>query len=234
MRPLSSLITTLCFIVGISFAGVNANGQLSSEQIRSAIARGKQYRTRDQYLESGLRSQRFQLSSAWATDGISKYLVFYTDYDIVAAAAAGASHEMRELSDADVQKLPLSGLVIVNVQLHARGTFPVERLRNKFVGDNLHLVLQTGDQIIQPIARSDMRDTGVLEPSGPLVVNYWQVGNTSIINAERMGFSQDRVEVEFAFRVAPDAASKKAKVILIDGGNKHHEKEIDLAGMLNR
>jgi hypothetical protein len=122
----------------------------------------------------------------------------------------------------------------VNVQLHARGAVPVERLQRKFTGDNLHLVLQIGDTVLQPVARSDMRDTGAIPPSGPLVIRSWTAGNTSIITADQLGFSAERVEVEFAFQIPADAGTKKTKAILIDGQAKHHEKDVDLGRLLQR
>jgi hypothetical protein len=221
------------FIIAI-FLQANAETMLSPTEVQAAIAYGKQFRTRAQYLDSGMKSQKYQISSAWATDGISKYVLLFTDYDIVAAEAAAANQQMRELSDADVKKLPLSGLVIANVQLHARGAVPVERLQKKFSADTLHLVLQIADTVLQPVARSDMHDTGVVPPSGPIIVRSWTAGNTSIITTDQLGFSAERVEVEFAFQVPAYSAGQKAKAILIDAGAKHYEKEIDLARLLHR
>jgi hypothetical protein len=113
---------------------------LTSSQIQDAIARGKQFGTRDRYLDSGIKSQKFKLAGAFAGDGISKYLIFFTDYDIVAAATADATHQMREFSDVNARSLPLSGLTLVNVQLHACGDFPVRSLQRHFTGQDLHLV----------------------------------------------------------------------------------------------
>jgi hypothetical protein len=96
--------------------------------------------SRLRYLDSGIKSQKFKLAGAFAGDGISKYLIFFTDYDIVAAATADATHQMREFSDVNARSLPLSGLTLVNVQLHACGDFPVRRLQRHFTGQDLHLV----------------------------------------------------------------------------------------------
>lgn len=139
----------------------------------------------------------------------------------------------RSLSDADLRKLPLSGLVLVNVQLHARGEFPVARLRSKYTGENLHLVLQIGDTVLQPVLRSDISDTGVVPPSGPVIVRFWTVGNTSLITTDQLGFSAERVEVEFAFQIPTVATHGKAKTILIDGAGKHHVVDVDLAKILH-
>jgi hypothetical protein len=208
---------------------------LNPAQLQAALNYGNQFRSRAQYLDTGMKAQKYQISSAWAVDGISKYLLFFTDYDIVAAAAAAAHQQMRELSVADIQKLPLSGLVFVNVQLHARGTFPVERLQGRFgsTSDKLHLVLQIGDKVLQPVGRSDMRDSGVVSPTGPIIVRSWTIGNTSMITTDQLGYSQERVEVEFVFRLPADFADRKAKAILIDGQGKQYKVDVDLAAILH-
>ncbi|MCU1250089.1 MAG: hypothetical protein JWQ49_3118 [Edaphobacter sp.] len=229
MEALMKNVLTFVLLSAIAGIAQVPSSPLTSPQIQDAIAKGKQYRTRDRYLDGGIKAQKIRLAGAFAGDGISKYLIFFTDYDIVAAAAADAAHQMREFSDVDAKNLPLSGLTLVNVQLHARGDFPVRRLQQHFIGQNLHLVLQIGNTVIQPVARSDVRDSGVMPADGPLVVRYWTNGNTSLITTDRLGFSAERIEVEFAFQIPPEIAAAKAKAILIDGEGKHYVDEVDLA-----
>ena len=78
-----------------------------------------------------------------------------------------------------------------------------------------------------------MRDTGVVPPEGPTIVHFWTVGNTSVITTDQLGFSQERVELEFAFHVPADSIGEKAKAILIDGSGNHPEKDVDLARILH-
>jgi hypothetical protein len=70
-------------------------------------------------------------------------------------------------------------------------------------------------------------------PSGPVVIRSWTTGNTSLITTDHLGFSQERVEVEFAFKVPANSAKEKTKAILIDGEGKHYEKEVDLLKVLH-
>jgi len=207
--------------------------KLNEPQIKAAAAFGKQFKSRDQFLDKGLKGQKLQMSSAWAMDGISKYLLLFTDYDVVAAGSAAANQQMRELSDDDIKKLSLPGLLYVNVQLHGRGAVPVARLRRNFGGEGPHLVFQVGDATIQPVAKNAGSDTGVIPPSGPTQVSVWNVGNTSYVTAQPLGWSEERLEVEFAFQLPPDALKQKVKAILIDRQGKRYPIDVDLRALLH-
>ena len=81
-----------------------------------AIAYGSSFKSRLQYLDKGLKHQKVQLASAWAKDGMSKYVTFFTDYEAVAAAAAQAKQEMRDFTTEDAQKLSLTGMIFAHVE----------------------------------------------------------------------------------------------------------------------
>jgi hypothetical protein len=204
--------------------------KLSPAQIQKAIAAGKQYKTRDQFLNAGMKQQKIQISSAFAMDGISKYLVVFTDYDVVAAESAAANQQMREFSEADAQKLPLAGLMYVDVQLHGRGDLPVMRLQNNFGGTGPHLVFQMGDKIIQPLAKKG-EDSGTVPANGPSLISVWRSGNMSTVTAQPLGFSQERIDLEFAFDIPQDDLGKNAKAILIDNKGKRYSVDVKLAAL---
>jgi hypothetical protein len=235
MKKFAALIMAFVALICVAAAQESENNplKLKPEQTRAAIAFGKQFKSRDQFLDNGLKRQKLQISSAWAVDGISKYLLFFTDYDVVAAASTAANQQMRELNDDDVKKLPLSGLLHVNVLLHGRGSIPVARLRANFGGEGPHLVIQMGDTIIQPVAKNFGSDTGVIPPSGPVQISVYNVGNTSYITEHQLGWSQERLEVEFAFQLPPEALQQKVKAILIDTQGKRYPIDIDLRTILH-
>ena len=56
-----------------------------------------------------------------AVDGISKYATFFNDWQALAAEAAAAHQQLRELRADEVQA---SGLLHAFVEVHARGAIP--------------------------------------------------------------------------------------------------------------
>jgi hypothetical protein len=76
------------------------------DQMAKGIALGKQFTTRKQFIETGLKQNKIQISSAWAKDGISKYVTFYRDYHVVAARVAEATQQLRDVSEKDLSAIP--------------------------------------------------------------------------------------------------------------------------------
>src|ERR1700721_113658 len=74
---------------------------LTPQQVQSAIQEGSKYKTVDKFLEKGLKGKRVKLASAMAMDGMSKYATFFNDWQAVAAEAAAANQQMRELKADD-------------------------------------------------------------------------------------------------------------------------------------
>src|SRR5688572_26213205 len=66
---------------------------LSDGEIRSAIEVGSCYNSRSHYLSTALTRNRVKIASAFARDGVSKYITFISDYEMVAAAAASAKQD---------------------------------------------------------------------------------------------------------------------------------------------
>src|SRR5258708_39709218 len=73
------VITSLMFTVAVNSA------VLTEDQIAQAIAYGAQFKTRDKFLDKGLKGVRVKLASAMAMDGISKYATFFNDWNFIAA-----------------------------------------------------------------------------------------------------------------------------------------------------
>jgi hypothetical protein len=197
-----------------------------------AIAYGKRFKSRAKFLDDGIKPNKIQLASSMAIDGISKYVTLFTDFEAVAAAAAAANQEMRDFTEADAAKLPLSRLVYANVAVHGRGAIPVAKVEKRFIHNAPHLVLQIDGVIVQPLTKEakapERRETDL----GVTSVSVTQLGSVSLLTANRLGWIENRVELEFAFRLSPEQLKKHATVILIDGEGNRTQKEVDLSKIL--
>jgi len=204
--------------------------QVASEaQIAKAVAYGESFPSRNKYLDGALKKNKFQIASAWSKDGISKYFIFFSDFDIIASAASQAKHEMRNLTTEDIQKLPLSGLIYVNVQLHARGTMPVHKLEKRFGHTNAHLVFEVDGQIVQPVSKQLVSQNEASVEFPVAVLTWWDTKHTSLVTGGTLGYEGERVELEFGFRLTPDQMNKKATVILIDGDERQYKTDVNLS-----
>jgi hypothetical protein len=197
-----------------------------------AIKYGSKFKSRSKFLEDGLKDNKVQLASAWAVDGISKYVTLFTDYEAVASAAAQARQEMRQFTVADAEKLPLTGLIYAHVEVHGRGDIPTRKVAKRYVQNSAHLVMQFGEDVVQPLSKElkGVRDAGVDLPFA--LFTWWDAGNVSLLTGGPLGFSGAKAELEFVFRLSPEQLKKKGTIILIDGDGNRHQKEVDLAKML--
>jgi hypothetical protein len=202
MRPL------LCALLAISLA----NGQtLTTDQIAAAIAYGSHYKTRDQFLEKGLRGIRVKVASAMALDGISKFATFFNDWNYIAAEAAGANQQLREVKPEDFDA---EGLLHAFVEIHARGAIPASKLNRRYLQDRAHLVIRVGDKTIQPVAKSMLKRSD--QSPGSVV----------------LGLPTGKITLEFAFGVAPNEMAQEVEVILVDGDGNQHKGKANLAEAL--
>jgi len=184
---------------------------LTPQQVQAAIQEGSTYKSVGKFLEKGLKGQRVKLASAMAMDGISKYATFFNDWQAVAAEAAAAHQQMRELKPDEVQS---KGLLHAFVEIHARGASGTGKLDRRYGNDRAHLVLKIGDRIVQPLAKN------MIYRSGQSVAMFL------------LGSNSSKITLDFAFDVSPEDLKTPVEIILIDGdGNKHHQ-TADLSGIL--
>ena len=87
---------------------LSAQVPLSPEKVAEAVRYGQQFNSKDDYLAHGLKGMKIKLASSMAMDGISKYATFYGDWDAIAAYAADAKREMREIN---VDQIKSTGLL---------------------------------------------------------------------------------------------------------------------------
>lgn len=206
---------------------------LSDDQMQRAIEEGQRYRSRQEYLDNGLKTAKFQFASAWALDGISKYVTFFTDFEVVAAAAADAKREMRNFGLLEARKLPLEGFLYATMDVTGRGMLNVGKVKPRFGNGNARVVLQDGDSIIQPLLKKDPENassntvlgTGYLWTGG---------GNMGILTGMPLGFYNATARQDFAFAISPKALDRKIKAFLIDAEGNRYEKEIEISSLLHR
>lgn len=213
---------------------VRAQSALSDSVIMRAIAEGKRYASRDKYLSDGATKFRCNVAGFWSFDGISKGIQFFTDFDAIAAAAAAANREMRPFTLEQAKALPLTGLLLANVGMTARGKFPMERLQNDYVAKGVHLVLQVGDSLIQPITKGDVATTSSGDASAMVLLNWYKVGNMSLLTATPIGFASSHYEQEFVFPISPATVPADIRVYLIHGDGDRKEVKCHLAGIAER
>jgi hypothetical protein len=198
-----------------------------------AIAFGKRFPSRVKFLEDGTKTNKVQLASAMAMDGISKYVTLFTDFDAVAAAAAQARQEMRDFTEADAAALHLSALVYANVAVHGRGAIPVKKVEKRFIQNPAHLVLQIDGAVVQPVSKGLKSAERSVTDLGVTSVSATRIGGVSLLTANRLGWEDNRAELEFAFELTPEQMKKRATIILIDGEGNRNQKDIDLSAVLH-
>lgn len=182
---------------------------LTSDQIQAAIQEGSQYKNVDEYYTKGLKGKRITLATAMALDGIGKYATFFNDWQAVAAEAAAAKQQMRELKPADIQS---SGLLHAFVEVQARGIIPSRNLNRRYADQRAHLVLKIGQRIIQPVDKRMISKDEFL--------------------SKLFGAPSEKITLNFAFDVSPDDLKSPVTVILIDGDGDKHQAKTDLDGIL--
>jgi hypothetical protein len=204
-------------------------GESTTVDFEKAIQYGAQFKSRKQFLERGLTSRKIQLASAWAADGISKYVTFFTDFEAVASAAAQAKQEMRTFTAADAQKLPLTGLVYAHVEVHGRGIIPTRKVGSRYVRNSAHLVVQFGEDVVQPLSKEmkGVRDASVVLPVA--LFTWWDLGNVCLLTGGPLGFYGAKAELEFVFSLSPDQMKKKGTIILIDADGNRHKEDVDFS-----
>jgi hypothetical protein len=201
----------------------------TNADIDKAIARGSEFKSRLQYLDKGLKRNKVQLASAWAMDGISKYVTFFTDFEAIASAAAQAKQEMRTFTSEDALKLPLTGLIYAHVEILGRGMLPVKKVERRYVKNAAHLVIQYDEEIVQPLSKElkSVSDASFIAPIA--LYTWWESKNVSLLTGGTLGWEGSKAELEFVFHLTPEQQKRKGKVILIDADGNRHQADVDFS-----
>ncbi len=210
MKTGPGLRSVIVFAIALQHS--QASGpKLSSVQIERAIEEGSRYKTVDKFMLKGLEGRRVKLASAMALDGISKFATFYNDRAAIAAQAAAANQQMRQLSPAECVS---EGLLHVYVEVHARGEIPTSKLNRRYREKRAHLVLKIGGTVVQPISKEMTKQSD--QSLGMLLG----------------GVEEGKMTFDYAFDLLPEDLENPVEVILIDGDGNRHIGKADLRGVL--
>jgi hypothetical protein len=186
---------------------------LNEVQIGQAIAYGARFKTKDKFLEKGLKGVRVKLASSMAMDGISKYATFFDDWNLIAAESAAANQQMRTVKPADFEP---SGMLHAFVEVHARGALPASKMNRRYLDQRAHLVIKSGDTVIQPSSKQMLKKSD--QSLGMAIA----------------GVPSGKITLQFDFEVSPEDLARKVEIILIDGDGNRHQANADLSEALIR
>jgi hypothetical protein len=195
----------------VTFTTFGSSAVLTQDQMDQAIAYGAKFKTRDKFLDKGLRGVRVKLASAMAMDGISKYATFFNDWNFIAAESAGARQQMRTFTPADFEP---TGMLHAFVEVHARGAIPASKMNRRYLDQRAHLVIKSGDKVIQPSAKHMLKRSD--QSPGMIVA----------------GVESGKITLQFDFEVSPEDLGQQVEVILIDGDGNRHKANADLSEAL--
>ena len=230
----------LVCIIGVGAALTAAAEQAEStfppDEMAKGIALGKQFTTRKQFIENGLKQNKIQMSSAFAKDGISKYVTFYRDYHVVAARVAEANQQLRDVSEKDLSTIPYTGLLFANLELHARGMLPTRHLNQRFTDGSPHMVLQIAGVNIQPakegfFPRPEKKTcVGQYYTYSVFAIYNLAIG-TGGVNQVTWDCTEQltNFSVEFGFLLTPEQQKQRARVIIVDSEGHRHSEPVDLS-----
>lgn len=202
---------------------------------QQALAKGKAYRDRKDYISRELRANKFQVQSAWAKDGISKYVTFYRDKDVLASLAADANAQLRNITVDELKAVPITGLLFANVQLHARGEIGLHKLNRDFTDGKTRLVLRIGNEFVQPAQQGAYPSpprTGCTQTLYLWTIfgNYrFMVGGITPISFSCDPVGSSSFSLEFAFSLTPQQMSERGEVFIVDGHSRRYSTRVDFS-----
>lgn len=223
--PQITLASVFLFCVTVGTGQAQASSPQDVVDYAKAIAYGQSFKSRAAFLGSGMKDQKIQLAGVMALDAASKSVTFFSDFDVVASAAALAKQEMRDYTVEDAKSLPLTGLTYAHVEVHGMGI--QSRIATRYIKNSAHLVLEVDGKVIQPL-RKELTAVPGGRPSGVVLLNYWETKNVSILSGGPLEINGQNAVMEFVFPLdLATLRSKKGKVILIDGEGNKHQKDVN-------
>jgi hypothetical protein len=175
--------------------------------IDGAISLGSKYKTQEKYAKDCLGVNTI-------CHGQACYL-FYSDFEIIAGAAARANQELRPFTREDAEKLNLSGLTHIYVTVsNNNGVIGEELYARHWAGGNIHMVIQSGGKLIQPVEKGNGSFSSLL-----FLLGY---AETSLENS-----------FDFAFNLSQEQLFSPGETILIDAQAKKHIEKASFADILH-
>lgn len=164
--------------------------------------------------------------------------LFFSDFEIIAGAAARANQEMRHFSRADVRSLPLSGFTSVYVIMGQNeiggiiGAISQHYFARHWARGNVHMALKFGDQIIQPVSKS-LNEASIATTTLP-IYTFWKASpNSSLLFGGPLQVSDLLADFEFTYNLTPEQQTSICEAILIDCQGKKYIHKIDLSQVLH-
>lgn len=201
---------------------------LDEKDLTEAMALANRFKKHNDFLEDGLKPYKVRMSSAMAMDGMSKYLTVITDWTTVAGAAADAKRQLKPFALENAKQVPLNGLVHIIVEIHARGLIPTKRIESKYGNGKAHLVLQFGEENVQPLDHKLLSETSSAFYYGWnfTVVTF---GNMGWLFGGPAGWQEKKFVMSFSYQLTDAQMEKKARAILIDSNSGQDKVDIDFA-----
>jgi hypothetical protein len=231
-------MTLLGTVLFIGMCAGQSQSAFPHDELVRGIAYGKQFTTRKQLIEVGLKKNKIELSSLWSKDGIQKDVVFYKDYHVVAVRVVEGTQQLRDVSENDLSKIPYTGLLFAHLELHARGDFPIRHLNQRFTDGSTHMVLQIDGVNVQPAKEGFFPKPEKQTCSG----QYYSYSIFAIHNfaigvggPENVAWDctqrTDRFNLEFGFRLTPDQLRRPATIIVANSEGKRFVANVDLSAI---
>lgn len=196
----------------------------------TAIAIGSRYDTETNYL-ADISPQNTICKNEFC------YL-FFSDFEIVARAAAMAHQEVRQFTKNDMESLPLSGFTSVYVSIGKSTTGGIiGDIRDldfvkRWGGGNVRMVLEFGGRMVQPVSKSL---NGASAPARtPPIYAFWKAfPNSSLLFGGPLQVSNLQANFEFTYDLTPAQQSSVCEIILINCQGHRHMDRIDLSRVLH-
>lgn len=181
--------------------------------IDGAITVGSRYKTAEKYGKEWFKHNT-------VCHGQICYM-FYSDFEVVAAAAARANQEMRTFTRDDAEKLELTGQTHVLIAVGHSDTGGILGMIGQGVyvkhwaSGNVHMVIKSGDQLIQPVSKG----SGNASSSILFLLGYV---SASMSNS-----------FEFTFDLSPEQQFSECETIVIDAQAKKYSYKVNLAEIMH-
>lgn len=240
-RPRRSVI--LIALLGSSFLPTNLRGQqagdgpsveLPEAVLARAIAAGSEAGSPARYLERAGRELQCSIAGYMSMDGIEKKVLFLSDFDRIALAAASAKMELRTFGLIEAKQLPVTGTLLAEARLAARGAFPMERLQKKYSATGTHLVLIVGDSVVQPIDKSGTSTSAAGRPSTLTLWQRYPVAGSNVYVGTPVGGQHLEFRQSFVFPVAAADLPDKFGIVLVNGAGEKKSGECRVPALRSR
>lgn len=231
-----TLVTSMRFGIGatmllvlVAVSRASAQSALPDSVLEAAIALGSRYEGQSDFVRQYLSKQECGITGFWTGNGVTREVRLFTDFDVVAAGAAGAKAQMRTLSLEEARRVPTSGLLLVNFRVSGKGHAELRKATEEYGRTGAHVVLQVGDSVMQPVRKEPPVARVDRDQARGAMVQSYPLGQYAVTVATPLGgrpeFEQNQ---SFAFDVRPEALPRRLTVHVIDETGDRRSKVCDL------